>query len=100
MARAVSKFADQFFMDRQTAFGHRHAEGLLAQQAVRVVPLIGGMVPGELHADVTNLGYAVIEDLDSNEQKRRYFLNRNDGLQPPPGSRLLHLRLKAHKAWP
>lgn len=56
-------------------------------------PLIGGMVPAELHANVTKLGFVVIEDLDANEQKRRYFMSRNDGLEPPSGGRLLHLRL-------
>lgn len=56
-------------------------------------PIIGGMVPSELHANVAKLGYVVVEDLDAKEQKRRYFLNRNDGLEPPSGSQLLHLRL-------
>jgi methyltransferase (TIGR00027 family) len=58
-------------------------------------PIIGGLVPSELHANVTNLGYVVVEDLNAKEQTRRYFSNRNDGLEPPPGSQLLHLRLKA-----
>ncbi len=56
-------------------------------------PLIGGLDPAQLHADVKALGYDVIEDLAAPEQTRRYFANRADGLAPTPVSRLLHLRL-------
>lgn len=55
-------------------------------------PLIGGLDPAQLHADVKALGYDIIEDIAAPEQTRRYFANRADGLAPTPVSRLLHLR--------
>jgi methyltransferase (TIGR00027 family) len=55
-------------------------------------PIIGGLNPAQLHADVKALGYDIVEDIDAPEQTRRYFANRADGLAPTPVSRLLHLR--------
>ena len=55
-------------------------------------PLIGGLNPAQLHADVEALGYDIIEDIAAPEQTRRYFANRTDGLAPTPVCRLLHLR--------
>ncbi len=55
-------------------------------------PLIGGLDPAQLHADVKALGYEVIEDIAAPEQTRRYFANRADGLAPTSVCRLLHLR--------
>jgi methyltransferase (TIGR00027 family) len=56
-------------------------------------PLIGNLDPVQLHADVAQLGYEIVEDLAAPEQTRRYFSNRTDGLVPTSVSRLLHLRL-------
>lgn len=56
-------------------------------------PLIGGLDPAQLHADVKALGYDIIEDIAASEQTCRYFANRADGLEPTPVCRLLHLRL-------
>ncbi len=56
-------------------------------------PLIGGLNPAQLHADVEALGYDIVEDIAAPEQTRRYFANRADGLAPTPVCRLLHLRL-------
>jgi methyltransferase (TIGR00027 family) len=56
-------------------------------------PLIGMLDPDQLHTDVAQLGYEIVEDLAAPEQARRYFSNRTDGLEPTPVSRLLHLRL-------
>jgi methyltransferase (TIGR00027 family) len=55
-------------------------------------PLIGGLNPAQLHADVKALGYDIIEDIAAPEQTRRYFANRADGLAPTSVCRLLHLR--------
>jgi len=55
-------------------------------------PLIGGLDPAQLHADVKALGYDIIEDIAAPEQTRRYFANRADGLAPTSVCRLLHLR--------
>ncbi len=56
-------------------------------------PIIGQLDPVQLHADVAQLGYEIVEDLAAPEQARRYFSNRTDGLVPTQVSRLLHLRL-------
>jgi len=56
-------------------------------------PLIGMLDPVQLHADVAQLGYEIVEDMAAPEQARRYFSNRTDGLKPSPVSRMLHLRL-------
>jgi O-methyltransferase involved in polyketide biosynthesis len=56
-------------------------------------PIIGNLDPVQLHADVAQLGYEIVEDLAAPEQARRYFSNRTDGLEPTPVCRLLHLRL-------
>lgn len=56
-------------------------------------PIIGGLIPNQLHSEVKSLGYEIVEDLSAEEQVRRYFASRADGLEPAAGCRLLHLRL-------
>lgn len=56
-------------------------------------PIIGGIEPGILHSIVSEMGYDIIEDLSSEDQKSRYFFNRRDRLSPTTACRLLHLRL-------
>ena len=67
---------------------------LVAKLARRMgEPIIGNLDPVQLHAEVAQLGYEIVEDLAASEQTRRYFSNRTDGLEPTPRCRLLHLRL-------
>ena len=57
-------------------------------------PIIGQLIPNELHAQVESLGFEIVEDISADEQALRYFANRTDGLAPPAGCQLLHLRLR------
>lgn len=73
----------------------KHSELLwMAKSAERMgEPLVGGIEPSVLHSVVTAMGYDIIEDLSSEDQKSRYFFNRRDRLSPTSACRLLHLRL-------
>jgi len=74
----------------------KHPESLWVAKLVERMgePLIGGIEPSVLHSVVTAMGYDIIEDLSSEDQKSRYFFNRRDRLSPTSACRLLHLRLK------
>ena len=53
-------------------------------------PLIGEIDPAELAALLDNLGWQLLEDLEFDEQARRYFGNRSDGLRPWAASSFAH----------
>jgi methyltransferase (TIGR00027 family) len=51
--------------------------------------------PDDLAAELTRLGFAVVEDVGPEESMRRYFAGRTDGLRPGSAARLMHARMPA-----
>lgn len=65
------------------------------QQARRFVarrgePFVSSFEPAALMAAVGTLGFRLVEDLDSDEQRRRYFAGRSDGLRPTVHTHVVH----------
>lgn len=59
----------------------------------RSEPIIGELQRDFLHAQLTNAGFTIVEELDCAAQFDRYFSNRRDDQCPLPGSYLLQLKL-------
>jgi methyltransferase (TIGR00027 family) len=55
-------------------------------------PFLGRFKPEHLHAQVEAMEWQIVEDLSGEEQQRRYFAGRTDGLVPTGGTHFLHLR--------
>ena len=53
-------------------------------------PLIGEVDPAQLRGLLDDLGWELIEDLDVDEQARRYFSSRSDDLRPWAASSFAH----------
>jgi methyltransferase (TIGR00027 family) len=94
MATPGSEIVFDYGLARELLPPRALAVGLQLSKIVshRQEPFLSRFVPAELHRDVVAMGWEVVEDLSGDEQERRYFAGRKDGLVPTGGTHFLHLR--------
>jgi len=56
--------------------------------------LISAMEPAELESCLDTLGWELLENINAQEQERRYFTGRRDGLRPWAASNFAHARVR------
>jgi len=78
----VLSTADRRVVEKLKAFTSRRGE-----------PLIGTFHPRELESTLSGLGLELVENLCGEEQERRYFSDRDDGLRPLLASCFAHARV-------
>jgi len=56
-------------------------------------PFVTGFVPADLPAELAVHGFTLLEDLGPDEQMRRFFMGREDGIRPFEIARIAHARV-------
>lgn len=90
--RTLEQIADAAMAGSELVFDYQAERGQLSPKAAKVKaqvelaaktrgePIHGAYEPGRLEVLVRRLGWHVVEDLPSEEQRRRYLAHRKDGL--------------------
>lgn len=99
--RAVSAVGSRIVFDYPIASHllEREEDRLRSVEVSRSIAAVGEPrqarhVPEELAKKVSDLGYAVVEDLSPEAIFARYLSGRSDGLRPNPENRLIQLRMR------
>jgi methyltransferase (TIGR00027 family) len=69
-----------------TIFSSKGARHLLGFTARRGEPMLSGLDPHALADEIRDLGLLLVENLSPEEQRARYFANRQDGLDTAEGA--------------
>ena len=56
-------------------------------------PFVSGFEPKDLSSELATRGFSLVEDIGPDEQTRRFFNGRKDGMRPLEIARIAHARV-------
>lgn len=60
-------------------------------------PFVSGFAPKDLSSELAMRGFSLVEDVGPDEQARRFFTGRRDGMRPLEIARIAHARVGEHR---